>query len=208
VFVVKLNAVGSDLVYGTLLGGSGVDRASGLAVDSAGNAFVSGLTFSTDFPITPDALPKRFAGSPCLHTGGSPFGSPPLVGPCGEAFAAKVDASGSVLVYSTYLSGSDAESAAAVGGGAAGAIYVAGWTRSNNFPTAGAPVADTRFPATCSQADSPSSIQTYPCEDGFVASIDFAGVTTRASLRVVNFGSLLDTPVSPEGVVTLYGAAI
>jgi uncharacterized protein (TIGR03437 family) len=207
-FVAKLNPAGSTLIYGTMLGGSGTDRASGLAIDSAGNAFVSGSTFSTDFPVTPDALPKRFSGSPCLITGGSPFGNPPLVAPCGDAFAAKLDATGSALVYSTYLSGSDAESATAVAVGASGAMHVAGWTRSNNFPTASAPIADARFPATCSEINSPSSNQIYPCEDGFIARIDFTGVVAPRSLRVVNFGSLLETPVAPAEVVTLFGAAI
>ncbi len=102
-FVVKLNPAGSALVYGTLLGGGGDDRASGLTIDSTGNALVSGSTFSTDFPVTADALPKRFAGSPCLVTSGSPFGNPPAVTLCGDAFAAKLDATGSTLAYSTYL---------------------------------------------------------------------------------------------------------
>jgi uncharacterized protein (TIGR03437 family) len=207
-FVVKLNPAGSALVYGTLLGGSGTDRGSVLAIDSAGNAFIAGLTFSTDFPVTADALPKRFAGSPCLLTGGTPFGNPPLVGPCGDAFAAKLDATGSTLVYSTYLSGSDAESANAIALDASGAMYVAGSTRSNNFPTAGTPIADARFPASCSVVNSPSSSQTDPCEDGFIARIDFSGGVAQPSLRVFNFGSLLETPVAPAEVVTLFGNAI
>jgi uncharacterized protein (TIGR03437 family) len=207
-FVVKLNPAGSALVYGTLLGGSATDRASGLAIDSSGNAFVSGSTFSTDFPVTVDALPKRFVGSPCLLTGGTPFGNPPLVAPCGDAFAAKLDATGSTLVYSTYLSGSNAESANAVAVATGGAIYVAGSTRSNNFPTAGTPIADARFPSTCAVINSPSSSQSDPCEDGFIARIDFTGGVIQPSLRVLNFGSLLETPVAPVEVVTLFGSAI
>jgi uncharacterized protein (TIGR03437 family) len=208
VFVAKLNPAGSALGYGTLLGGSTTDRASGLAIDSAGNAFVSGLTFSTDFPVTPDALPKRFAGSPCLITGGTPFGNPPLVAPCGDAFAAKLDASGSTLAYSTYLSGSDTESAAAAAVTASGAMYVVGSTRSNNFPIAGTPIADSRFPANCAVVNSPSSRQLDPCEDGFIARIDFTGVVAQPPLRVVNFGSLLEAPVAPAEIVTLFGVGI
>jgi uncharacterized protein (TIGR03437 family) len=206
-FVVKLNPAGSALVYGTLLGGSGADRASGLAIDSAGNALVSGSTASTDFPVTADAEPKRFAGSPCLLTAGTPFGNPPLVTLCGDAFAAKLDAAGSVA-YSTSLSGSDAESAVAVAFGAGGSAYVAGWTRSSNFPTAGTPVADARFPATCTDSNSPSSSQSFPCEDGFIARIDFTGVAAQPSLQVMNFGSVLETPVAPAEIVLLFGAAI
>ncbi len=208
VFVVKLNPAGSALVYGTFLGGSGNDLVSGLAIDSSGSAFISGMTYSTDFPVTPDALPKRFAGSPCLFTSGSPFGENPLIEPCGDAFAAKLDAAGSTLVYSTYLSGSNAESAAAAAIDSNGAMYVAGWTQSNNFPIAGTPVADTRYPATCVDAGSPSSSQSDPCADGFVARINFSGTSTPPALRVVNFGSLLETPVAPSEIVTLFGKAI
>jgi uncharacterized protein (TIGR03437 family) len=207
-FVVKLNPAGSALVYGSLLGGSGDDQASGLAIDSVGNAFVSGSTFSTDFPVTPDALPKRFAGSPCLITSGTPFGNPPLIRPCGDAFAAKLDATGSRLVYSTYLSGSDADAATSVAVALSGAMYVAGWTRSDNFPTAGMPIADARFPAACMVINSPSSSQSYPCEDGFVARVDFTGATPPPPLLVVNFGSLLETPVAPAEIVTLFGTNI
>lgn len=206
-FVVKLNPAGSDLVYGTLLGGSGDDRAYGVAIDSAGGALVSGSTFSIDFPVTADALPKRFAEAPCLLTAATPFGNPPLVTLCGDAFAAKLDATGAVA-YSTYLSGSDAEAATAVALGAGGSLWVAGWTRSSNFPTAGAPIANARFPATCTESNSPSSSQSFPCEDGFIARIDFTGAAAPPPLQVVNFGSQLETPVAPAEIVTLFGAAI
>jgi uncharacterized protein (TIGR03437 family) len=206
-FVVKLNPAGSDLVYGTLLGGSGTDRAYGLAIDSAGNAVVSGSTASTDFPVTADAEPKRFAGSPCLLTASTPFGYPPLVTLCGDAFAAKLDSTGSV-VYSTYLSGSDAEAATAAAFGPGGSLYIAGWTRSSNFPTAGTPIADARYPVTCTISNSPSSNQSLPCEDGFLARIDFTGAAAQPALRVMNFGSVLETPVAPTEIVLLFGAAI
>lgn len=207
-FVVKLNPAGSALLYGTLLGGTGDDQASGLAIDPAGNAFVSGSTFSTDFPVTSDALPKRFAGSPCLITSATPFGNPPLIRPCGDAFAAKLDSTGSTLSYSTYLSGSDADAATAAAVSSGGAMYVAGWTRSDNFPTAGMPIADARFPAECMVINSPSSSQSYPCEDGFVARFDFTGTSAQPSLLVLNFGSLLETPVAPAEIVTLFGTNI
>ena len=207
-FVVKLNPAGSALVYGTLLGGSGDDQVAGLAIDAAGNAFVSGMTFSTDFPMTADALPKRFAGSPCVFTASSPFGESPVIVPCGDAFAAKLDAAGSTLTYSTYLSGSNAESATAAAVDSNGAMYVAGWTRSSNFPIAGIPAADTLYPATCMEINSPSSSQTDPCADGFLARINFSGTSTPLALLVVNFGSLLETPVAPSEIVTLFGKAI
>jgi uncharacterized protein (TIGR03437 family) len=207
-FAVKLNPAGSSLIYGTLLGGGGDDQASALAVDSAGNAYLSGSTFSTNFPVTPDALPKRFAGSPCLITSAAPFGNPPLIRLCGDAFAAKLDATGGTLSYSTYLSGSDADAATSVAVASSSAMYVAGWTRSDNFPTAGTAFAGARVPAECMVINSPSSSQSYPCEDGFVARFDFTGQRPQPSLLVVNFGSLLETPVAPAEIVTLFGTNI
>ncbi len=68
--------------------------------------------------------------------------------------------------------------------------------------------ADARYPATCTVSDSPSSSQSFPCDDGFIARIDFTGAAPQPSLRVVNFGSLLETPVAPAEIVTLLGAAI
>jgi uncharacterized protein (TIGR03437 family) len=206
-FVAKLNTAGSSLVFATLLGGTGVDAVSGIAVDTAGNVLVSGTTYSTDFPLTADALQRRFAGSPCVITSTSPFGGNPAVVPCSDAFAAKLNSAGSALLYSTTISGSGRDSGLAVAAGAAGAIYVAGWTDSNNFPVAGAG-RDARFPSTCVISNSPSSSQSYPCEDGFVARIDFPEGATPPALRVVNFGSLLETPVAAAEVVTLFGAGI
>ena len=61
-FVTKLNATGSSLVYSTYLGGSNADWGNGLAVDSAGAAYVTGYTFSTDFPTTSGAAQTTHAG--------------------------------------------------------------------------------------------------------------------------------------------------
>ena len=83
-FITKLNATGSDLIYSTFLGGSGGDGASGIAVDSGGNAYVFGSTTSTDFPTTPGALQVSSTGT-------------------SKQFVAKINPTGSALVYSTYL---------------------------------------------------------------------------------------------------------
>jgi uncharacterized protein (TIGR03437 family) len=206
-FVLKLNRTATSLSYSTYLGGTGGDNVTSIAVDSTGSAYVSGSTSSTNFPVTIDALPKRFAGSPCLITGATPFANPPLVGLCGDAFAAKLNPAGAALTYSTYLSGSNADSASAVALTSSGALYVAGSTESDNFPTAGTPATDTRYPTTCEEIASPSSSQSFPCDDGFLARIDFNGSTTPP-LRLVNFGDLIDAPVAPAGIVTLFGAGI
>ncbi len=119
-FVAKLNAAGSALVYSTYLGGSGAESslgAVGIAVDSSGNAYVTGRTDSTDFPT---ASPIQAA-----HGGGNR-----------DAFVTKLNAAGNVLVYSTYLGGSGGDEPFGIAVDASGNAYVMGLTRSTNFPTA------------------------------------------------------------------------
>ncbi len=118
-FVAKLNPAASgaaSLVYSSFLGGSGVDCGAGIAVDSAGNAYVAGTTESVDFPT---ANPFQSANG-----GGD-----------ADAFVTKVNAAGTALVYSTYLGGLNEDDGAAIVVDAAGDAYVAGTTNSNNFPT-------------------------------------------------------------------------
>ena len=120
-FVTKFNAAGSALVYSTYLGGSGSDRGYGIAVDGAGNAYVTGFTGSTNFP-TLNAFQAQYAGSL-------------------DAFVAKLNAGGSALLYSTYLGGAGQENGNVsyrTGGIAVdgtGNAYITGKTSSLNFPT-------------------------------------------------------------------------
>ena len=97
-FVVKLNPAGSALVYSTYLGGSGKEAGSAIAVDTAGNAFVTGRTNSSDFPTTITAFQRSFGGGTREVFGGD-------LG--GDAIVTKLNADGSALVYSTYLGGSE-----------------------------------------------------------------------------------------------------
>jgi hypothetical protein len=115
-FVAKLNTAGSALVYSTYLGGSGDDFGQGIAVDTSGNAYVTGWTFSTDFPT---ASPLQAASGGGL-----------------DAFVAKLNATGSALVYSTYLGGSAYDFGQGIAVGASGNAYITGYTDSTNFPTA------------------------------------------------------------------------
>jgi hypothetical protein len=123
-FVVKLNASGSALGYATYLGGGGNDQGLAIAVDAAGQAYVVGDTNSSDFPVTPGSLQPAFAG------GTGNFST--------DAFVAKLNATGGLLLYSTYLGGSGGDAAYGVAVDALGGVYVAGNTISADFPTAGA----------------------------------------------------------------------
>src|SRR2546425_374238 len=128
VFVAKLNATGSALLYSTYLGGSGDDVGKGIAVDAAGNAYVTGRTGSTNFPTCPSSL------SSCASTTGTPLQAA-NGGGAFDAFVAKLNASGTAIIYSTYLGGSDQDDGHSIAVDNSGSAYVTGTTRSPNFPT-------------------------------------------------------------------------
>jgi hypothetical protein len=114
VYVTKLFE-GNTIAYSTYLGGNGEDRATGLAVDGAGNVYVTGFTYSSNFP-TSVPLQGASAGAP-------------------DAFVAKLGGTGA-LVYSTYLGGAGADASYGVAVDSGGAAYVTGYTASTDFPTA------------------------------------------------------------------------
>jgi hypothetical protein len=129
-FVAKFSADGSTLIYSTYLGGStdintalggivGGDTATGIAVDGAGHAYVTGFTSSSDFP-TANALQASTQSS------------------YGSAFVTELSADGSALVYSTYLGGSDLTEGYAIAVNSAGNAYVTGYTYALDFPTVNA----------------------------------------------------------------------
>ncbi len=121
-FVTKLNAAGSALVYSTYLGGLNDEGGFAIALDAAGNAYVTGRTCSDNFPTTAGAFQTNFPGGPCA------FGA--------DAFVTKFNADGSALVYSTYLGGSDGDQGFGITVDTAGNTYVTGRIRSTDFPTA------------------------------------------------------------------------
>jgi len=118
-FVTKLNPAGFAFVYSTYLGGSGIDKGVGIAVDTAGNASVTGITHSFDFPMA-GAIQPAFGGG------------------LNDAFMTKINPPGSALVYSTYLGGSDMDWGLSITVDGAGSAYATGVTHSPDFPTAGA----------------------------------------------------------------------
>ena len=122
-FVTKLNPLGSALVYSTYLGGGSPDHATGIALDAAGNAYVTGNTSSVEFPTTPGAYQTTFGGSNGVLTSS------------GDAFVVKLDPTGSALIYSTFLGGSGDDIAYGIALDSSGNAYVVGATASTDFPT-------------------------------------------------------------------------
>jgi hypothetical protein len=120
-FVAKINSSGSALAYSTYLGGRDYDWGFGIAVDSSGNAYVTGSTYSYDFPVTPGAFQTQ-----CNHGSGCANVS--------DAFVTKLNPTGSALVYSTYLGGGRYDEGQAIVVDSAGTAYVTGQTNSTNFP--------------------------------------------------------------------------
>jgi sugar lactone lactonase YvrE len=125
-FVTELNPTGSTLVYSTFFGGNGNDEGNSIAVDSSGDAYVTGSTESTNFP-TVDAVQSSFAGG----TGAGGLG---IYG--GDAFVSKLNPTGLAMVYSTYLGGSNDDIAWGIAVDKSGSAYITGETDSStDFPT-------------------------------------------------------------------------
>ena len=114
-FVAKLNADGSALIYSTFIGGASGDAASSIAVDNTGNAYITGQTSSSNFPVFN-----------ALHPG--------LTG-LSDAFVAELNSAGSALIYSTYLGGHSIDIGNGIAIDTSGNAYVTGNTSSTDFPT-------------------------------------------------------------------------
>src|SRR5439155_43034 len=125
VFVSKLNPTGTALVYSTFVGGSNFDWGRAIAIDAAGNAYVTGQTKSSTFPTTGGAFDRTFNIDVCPRCGIDQY----------DAFVFKLNATGSRLVYSTFLGGFDVDDGLGIAVDAAGNAYVTGETGSLNFPT-------------------------------------------------------------------------
>ncbi|MCG6898395.1 MAG: SBBP repeat-containing protein [Gammaproteobacteria bacterium] len=118
-FVAKINPTASALLYSTYLGGSEDDAGQGIDIDDEGNAYVTGRTNSTDFPVNNALQP--------INAGG--------IGLFAEAFISKISADGSSLVYSTYLGGSGSDEAYGVQVNADHQAHIVGKSLSSDFPT-------------------------------------------------------------------------
>jgi Beta-propeller repeat len=115
-FVTKIDAAGSALLYSTYLGGTNYDFGLGIAVDGVGDAYVTGLTDSANFPTSAGAFDTS-------QNGGQ------------DAYVTKLNTDGSTLIYSTFLGGSSSDVGLGIALDTADDAYVTGYTDSTNFPT-------------------------------------------------------------------------
>jgi uncharacterized protein (TIGR03437 family) len=113
-FVLKINPAGDAVVFGTWIGGNGTDIAASLSVDLSGNIYLAGTTSSLNFPLQ-NPLQASIRGLT-------------------DAFAVKINASGSMLIYSTYIGGLGVDSASALAVDGNGNLYLTGSTDSSDFP--------------------------------------------------------------------------
>ena len=119
VFIAKVNAAGSALVYTTYLGGTDQNQGAAIKVDGTGNVYLTGLTFSTDFPVTASAFQST-------NNGG------------GDAFMAELNSTGSARVYVTYFGGTCKDEVLGIALDSTNKVYVTGDTCSTITMTAGA----------------------------------------------------------------------
>jgi hypothetical protein len=193
-FVTKLNPTGSGLVYSTYLGGSRFDLGQGIAVDAAGNAYVTGYTSSTDYPTTAGAFQTTHGG----------------VTDNWDVFLTKLNPTGSALVYSTYLGGSDNDQGNGIAVDGAGNAYVTGWTISLDFKTTlgafqpifgrGPDAFVTKFNPTGSALVYSTYLGGIKTDVGYGIAVDAEGnaYVTGQTGSSVTFNSFMECPNGPQ----------
>jgi hypothetical protein len=190
-FVTKLNATGTALVYSSYLGGSGRDAGSGIAVNAAGNAYVTGVSDSFNFPVTPGAFQGvKAAGQ--------------------DAFVTQLSAAGDDLAYSTYLGGDGNDFGNNIALDAAGNASVVGLTGSLNFPTTADAIQRgyagnndafiTRLNATGMGLVFSTYLGGSSADNGLSISVDPAG-----SIYVTGQTGSADFPTTPGAFQTIFG---
>jgi Beta-propeller repeat len=189
VFITKLNATGTALIYSTYLGGTGVeDVGKAIALDSSGNAYVTGLTFSSNFPTTTGAFQTTYAGTASTY----------------NAFVTKLNTDGSALVYSSFLGGSGGNGDAGYGitVDSSGNAYIAGTTTSSNFPTTAGAFQTTLVGtevAFVTKVNSTGSALAYSTYLGYAASSGIE-VTTGSSVAVDSSGDAYVTGATDSAI--------
>lgn len=228
-FITKFTPNGHALTYSTYLGGSGIigsstnpdryyfgDGASGIGIDKEGNAYVTGIASSTDFPVTPGSF-QTVNNAADTHSS--------------NAFVSKINSTGSALVYSTYLGGSsipnpsencefcqNGDGGSGIAVGADGSAYVSGGTYSSNFPTT-AGAFQTVNKATGSSASNAFAVKVNPTGTALEYSTLLGGTGGQGDVAyevsidhlgdayLVGFSSSADFPVTPSAVQNSNNAA-
>lgn len=149
------------LSYSTYLGGTASDNGQAIAIDSHGSAYVTGLTFSTDFPVTNGAIQ-----SACRSCSPAP-----------DVFVSKLNAAGTALAYSTYIGGSDYDQPSKIAVDGNGNAVVGGHTSSPDFPLLNANPTWGVLPSV------------GPRSHGFVFSLDPTGTAFNFSTYIAGSGS-------------------
>ena len=183
-FLAVVNAEGSEIIYGSYLGGTIGDEATGVALDSDENIYITGTTFADDFPVKSAFQAQK-------------------VGPdnFADGFLTKLSPNGDALIFSTYYAADKWEEPAAVAVDAAGNAYIAGLTSSNDLPVPGAIQGGIR--GICITGSSERW-----CYDGFVAAFSPEGALSWATYLGGTFDdSVKGLAISPDGGVVVAGRA-
>jgi hypothetical protein len=178
-FISKFDPSGTQLIYSTYLGGSKFENIDSMAVDADGSAYVGGRTTSADYP-TFQAIQPSFAGAT-------------------DGFIARLDPSGSQLIFSTYWGGSQFDAITGIALGPNNAVYVTGQTRSYEFP-----VTDGAYQTTCD-----TKYHAWACAgDAFVSKLDSTGATLIYStfLGGSSSDSASGIAVDPQGNIYVSGS--
>lgn len=209
IFVAKLDPRGSRLIYGALIVGDHGAFPGPVVVDAKGNAYITGSTTSTNFPVTGNAYQSGYSAALCYTALPVPFGGQGEVPNCGDVFVAELDPTGSTLVYSTYFGSNGTDNGGAIALAPDGSVYVGGRTNSAVLPaTATAPQTHRSLGIDCSFAGSPSAFGQFVCWDAFVARFNPAAPAAVAPFEIVNSASFLPGAIVPGELVALFGLDI
>lgn len=175
-FVIKVDPSTGDLVYATFLGGNTWDYGTTIAVDKVGSAYITGYTFSTNFPTTPGAYDTIFNGGAT------------------DVFVTKLNASGNGLQYSTFLGGRTDDIGIDIKVDATNNVYVTGTTESSDFPTTDGAY-DTSFGGGI--CGGPTNAR--PCADAFIVKLNTSGSEQVYSTYLGDYGFDFSSAIAIDG---------
>ena len=210
-FISKLSADGSTLLFSTYFGGEDLDRLGGMTIDADDMLYLVGSTRSVAFPTTPGAYAETFVGE--INGCEVPFGADYN---CEDLFVTKLATDGSGIDWSTYLGGTRVDEGRGVAVDPAGRVYVTGYTSSDDFPPDGmdfgAEIIVSRFDPTGSDLEFTHSVDSGSANRGNGIAVDAEGRVTftgtlgvPASIYVSKLGTDLivaadDPMVTPAGL--------